>query len=42
MSVGVINRGGGGSTDIVNGVIKEYLTQTGTVDANTFVEFVLS
>lgn len=32
--------GGGGSTDIVNGIIEQYKAASGTIDANTFVEFV--
>ena len=31
---------GGGSSDVVNGIIRQYLATTGTIDANTFVEFV--
>ena len=32
--------GGGGSPDIVNGVIEEYLAESEDISANTFVEFV--
>lgn len=33
-----VNRGGGAS-EIANGIIKEYLSQTESISANTFVEF---
>lgn len=32
--------GGGGSSDVVNGIIEQYKASNGTIDANTFVEFV--
>ena len=31
---------GGGSADVVNGIIEQYLAENETIDANTFVEFV--
>ena len=31
---------GGGTTDVVNGIIEQYLAENSTIDANTFVEFV--
>lgn len=34
--------GSGGSADIVNGIIEQYKASSGTIDANTFVEFVTS
>lgn len=34
--------GSGGSADIVNGIIEQYKASSGTIDANTFVEFVNS
>lgn len=32
--------GGGGSASVVNGIIEQYKASSGTIDANTFVEFV--
>lgn len=32
--------GGGGPIDVLNGIIEEYATKTGEIDANSFVEFV--
>lgn len=34
--------GGGGSISVVNGIIEQYKAVSGTIDANTFVEFVNS
>lgn len=39
MADAYITRRGGGASDVVNAVVQECLAQTGTIDANTFVEF---
>lgn len=39
MALGRINLGGG-SNKVVNGIIEQYLAETETIEANTFVEFV--
>ena len=36
----VVSSGGGGSTDVVNGIIRQYKASTSNISANTFVEFV--
>lgn len=37
--IGRSNVGGGGAVNIVNGVVEEYLAQTGMISAGSFVEF---
>lgn len=39
MAKGWTNSSCGGAANVVNGIIEEYLAQTGSINANTFVEF---
>ena len=39
MAKGDTNSSCGGAANVVNGIIEEYLAQTGSINANTFVEF---